>query len=136
VTVAGEKLRDERLACRAVCGLTVRLAIAVAVPVVATTAAIWELLTTVVVTEKDWVCVPALTVTIAGTGTAAELLIRPTGNPPGGAFAFSVTVPVDIWPPITLDGLNASAVTTGGSSVRVAIDCDPLNDAVIVTEIC
>ena len=116
--------------------MTVRLAIAVALPVVATMAAIWELLTTVVVTENDWVVAPALTVMIEGTGTAAELLIRLTGNPPAGAFAFNVTVPVDIWPPVTLDGLKASAATTGGSSVMVAIDCDPLNDAVTVAEIC
>jgi hypothetical protein len=116
--------------------LTVRLPIAVVVPVVATTAAIWELLTTVVDTENDWVIAPGLTVTVAGTGTAAELLIRLTGNPPAGAAAFRVTVPVDIWPPVTLEGLNASALATGGCSVRVAVECDPLNDAVTVAEIC
>lgn len=60
------------------------------------------------------------------------MLAKPTGNPPAGAIAFKVTVPVATWSAETVAGLKASAVTAGGFIVRVALLLEPPEDAVIV----
>ena len=130
VTDVGLKLTDERDG--AASGVTVSVPMAVVVPVVATTMAICELLTEPVATENDCTVDPVGTITLAGTGTAVELLVRATGNPPEGAIAFNVTVQVDIWPALTLAGLNATAATAGGLIVRIADLLEPLNEAVVV----
>src|SRR2546422_6135650 len=51
---------------------------------------------------------PGETVTLAGTTAAGLLLESVTCAPPAGAGAFSVTVPVEGLPPVTLVGLRAS----------------------------
>lgn len=52
---------------------------------------------------------PAGTVTLAGTvATNVLLLDSATVAPPEGAAAANVTVPVDVFPPVTLVGLNDS----------------------------
>src|SRR2546430_8209717 len=57
---------------------------------------------------------PGETVTLAGTTAAGLLLERVTCAPPAGAGAFSVTVPAEGFPPVTLAGLRASEETIGG----------------------
>src|SRR5438045_236993 len=59
-----------------------------------------------VVTVNVAVFAPASTVTLAGTTAAALLLERATFKPPGPAFAVSVTVPVELNPPVTVVGVN------------------------------
>jgi hypothetical protein len=68
---------------------------------------------------------PAGTVTLAGTTAAGSLLESVTCAPPAGAGAFSVTVPVEGLPPVTLVGLRASDETIGGITVSVAICVAP-----------
>jgi hypothetical protein len=111
---------------------TVNVAIAVVVPVVATTITTRELFTDPAAIEKDISVAPAGTSTLVGTGTAVELLLNATGNPPAGAGAFSVTAPVDTWPTATIAGLNVRLATTGGSSVNLAVLLDVPNPAPIV----
>jgi hypothetical protein len=63
---------------------------------------------------------PAATVTLAGTVAAAVLLLESvTSAPPDGAALDSVTVPVEVLPPVTLVGLSArsSSPATGGAEV-------------------
>src|SRR2546428_13016052 len=65
---------------------------------------------------------PAETVTLAGTTTAGLLLESVTCAPPAGAGAFSVTVPVEGLPPVTLVGLTVSDETIGvGEAVTVSV---------------
>ena len=50
-------------------------------------------------------------VTLAGTLARVELLLdRFTSNPPAGAVALSVTVPIDVAPPMTVVGLSVNEV--------------------------
>src|SRR2546422_283661 len=66
---------------------------------------------------------PGETVTLAGTTAAGLLLESVTCAPPAGAGPFSVTVPVEGFPPVTLAGLRASDEMTGtaeGVTVSVA----------------
>lgn len=73
---------------------------------------------------------PAGTVTLDGTlVTAVLLLVSATTAPPAGAGPLSVTVPVEELPPIALDGFIASEVSTGASTVIVAVCVAPLNTA-------
>ena len=62
----------------------------------------------VVVMVKVAVLCPAATVTEAGTVTpfAVLLLDNPTTRPPAGAAPLSVTVPVEVAPPVTDEGLH------------------------------
>src|SRR2546422_4640131 len=69
---------------------------------------------------------PGETVTLAGTTAAGLLLESVTCAPPAGAGAFSVTVPVEGLPPVTLVGLRASEETIGGITVRDA-ECTRLH---------
>jgi hypothetical protein len=62
-----------------------------------------------VVTVNVALVAPAGTVTLAGTvATAVLLLERETRAPPPGAGAFSVTLPVEGDPPLTLVGFDVS----------------------------
>jgi len=67
------------------------------------------------------------------------LLERRTCDPPDGAAALRVTVPVeDCEPPTTLVGLSASEVRVGrggGSTVSAAVCVTPSYEAEIVTEV-
>src|SRR2546428_14053972 len=65
---------------------------------------------------------PGETVTLAGTTAAGLLLKSVTCAPPAGAGAFSVTVPVEGLPPVTLAGLKVSDETIGrGEPVTVGV---------------
>ena len=78
-----------------------------------------------VFTVKVALVAPAGTVTLAGTTAAGSLLESVTCAPPAGAGAFSVTVPVEGLPPVTLVGLRASDETIGGITVSDAICVAP-----------
>ena len=60
------------------------------------------------------------------------LLERATLTPPALAGAVRVTVPVEVVPPLTLDGLNATDVSPIEVIVRVADFVLPVVPAVIV----
>src|SRR2546426_12268946 len=57
--------------------------------------------------------------------TAGLLLESVTCAPPAGAGAFSVTVPAEGFPPVTLAGLRASEETIGGITVSEAVCVRP-----------
>ena len=84
-------------------------------------------------TENVAVNCPAATVTDAGT-VAAEglLLISVTAIPPVGAGPFSVTVPIELSPPVTDVGFRLSEVTDRGLIARVAVLVAVPREAVIV----
>src|SRR5262245_8767252 len=95
--------------------------------------------TAVVFTVKLALVAPAATVTLAGTvATAVFELDNVTTVPPAGAGALSVTVAVDVLPPVTLVGLSVkeatvTVVAAGGFTVSVADCVTPPADAEIVT---
>src|SRR6266581_2763259 len=60
---------------------------------------------------------PPATVTLAGTmATDVFALDRVTTAPPEGAAPLSVTVPVDVLPPTTVEGLRETPLTVGGGA--------------------
>ena len=66
------------------------------------------------------VVAPAVTVTLAGTCAAAVLLLdRVTTAPPAGAGPFSVTVPMQEFPPTTEAGLRLTEFKRGAGAVTV-----------------
>ena len=67
---------------------------------------------TVAIVKLALVC-PAATVTLAATVAAALLLDNVTTVPPVGAAAVSVTVPVELVPPVTVLGFRVSDDGTG-----------------------
>jgi len=58
--------------------------------------------TTVVVIVNAAEVAPAGTVTVAGTDPAAPVIDKLTTEPPAGAAADRVTMPVTEWPPTTV----------------------------------
>ena len=80
-----------------------------------------------VTVEDEFVFVPAATVTVDDETVAAPVfpLERLTTLPPVGAFALSVTVPVDVTPPMTLAGLSETderfCATAGRARRAVAV---------------
>src|SRR6266849_3420941 len=56
---------------------------------------------------------PAGTGTVGGTCAAALLLDRLTDRPPLGAAMLSVTVPVELCPPVTVDGFTVMDCSPG-----------------------
>ena|ERR1700704_154052 len=82
-----------------------------------------DVATALVITLKLALVPPGETVTLAGTPAAGLLLESVTCAPPAGAGPFSVTVPAEGLPPVTLTGLRASEEMTGtaeGVTVSVA----------------
>ena len=72
------------------------------------------------------VVTPAATVTEAGTVAALLLLlVKVTTAPPAGATELSVTVPVLVKPPVTVDGFS-KIEARGGFTTSVAAFDAPL----------
>ena len=84
-----------------------------------------DVATALVVRLKLAAVAPGETVTLAGTTAAGSLLESVTCAPPAGAGAFSVTVPVEGLPPVTLVGLTVSEETIGGITVSDAVRVAP-----------
>lgn len=87
-----------------------------------------------VVTAKLTEVAPEGTVTDAGTEAAGELHSSAMGRPPLGAAELIVTVPVDVLPPKTAVGFNATETSEGGLTVSVAVAFPGV--AVNVTAVC
>jgi hypothetical protein len=115
-------------------GVIVRVAGSVAVPKVAMIVAETVLDTVEVEIVNVAALAPAETVTWAGT-VALELLDdRITEAPPGPAGPFSVTVPTELFPPLTEGGASTRLVRVAALTVRVDVTFETPNDAVIVTD--
>jgi hypothetical protein len=80
-----------------------------------------EAATALVLTGKVALVAPAATVTLPATVAAELLLDSVTGAPPAGAGPFSVTVPVELLPPVTVVGLTLSELGMGGITVSEAV---------------
>ena len=95
-------------------GLTVRVAVRVMPPAAAVIVTLVTLETGFVATMKFALVAPAGTVTLLGTvATLVLLLLRFTTNPPDGAGAVRVTVPVLLLPPTTLVGFRLRLLKLG-----------------------
>ena len=80
-----------------------------------------DVATALVLRLKLAVVPPGETVTLADTTTAGLLLESVTCAPPAGAGPFSVTVPAEGLPPVTLAGLRASEETIKAEGVTVSV---------------
>ena len=79
---------------------------------------------------------PDGTVTLGGTDATEGLaLVRATVKPPVGALPVSVTVPVELDPPVTVVGLRVSVESAGGFTVIVAVLLIPPAEAVITNNV-
>jgi hypothetical protein len=107
----------------AVCagGLTVRVAVRATPPALALIATGVDVATALVVIEKVALVAPCATGTLAGTVAAALPLDSVTTNPPAGAAAVNVTVPWELVPPVTLDGLTATADNAAGCETGLIV---------------
>jgi len=95
-------------------GLTVRVAVRETPPAEAVIVTLVALETARVETVKFALVAPAGTVTVLGTvATFVLLLLRFTTNPPDGAGAVRVTVPVLLLPPTTLVGFSVRLLRLG-----------------------
>jgi hypothetical protein len=114
-------------------GLTVRGAVFAPLYVaVMLTTVVW--LTGTVVTAKLADDAPERTVTLdGGLATPGLLLESATEIPPAGAGPLSVTVPVELWPPVTVVGDKDRDLSAGGVTVSVAVLAGPPLTAEIVT---
>ena len=75
---------------------------------------------------KLTVLAPAGIVTDAGTlATAVLLLLKETTAPDGGAPPFSVSVPVEGVPPVTVAGFKVSALKLATVTVRLVVFVTP-----------
>ena len=85
--------------------------------------------TLAVVMVKVTLAAPAGTVTLAGTAAEALLSLNATTAPPDPAGAFRVTVPVELFPPLTLEGERLSPEGVMGLIVKLACRVTPLYEA-------
>jgi len=78
--------------------------------------------TGVVVIVKVAELEPEATLTVAGTEAEAWALARVTTAPALGALPFRVTVPLEVFPPITPAGLTVNEESTAGLTVSPAVE--------------
>ena len=90
-----------------------------------------ETLTVCVVIRKVAVSPPAGTVTLAGRITFGSELVRNTVTLPGAAGASSVTVPVEVCPPVTVEGLRLMDSGPIGRTMSEVLTDPPLRVAVM-----
>jgi hypothetical protein len=90
--------------------------------------------TGILVTVNVVELLPAGTVTVVvdTVATAVLSLAMVTTTPPVGAVVFSVSVALDVAPPIRLFGFKVRLEICGGVTVRTAVFCTPLYVAVMV----
>lgn len=112
VTELGVNVNDEIVA-----GLTAKFPDALLVPSVANTCAFTGAATPVVVAVNVCVLRFASTVTNPGTVTDGSPLLSETIRPPAGAFWLSVTVPVELVPPVTPEGLKVTDCTVRAGNI-------------------
>jgi hypothetical protein len=78
--------------------------------------------TTLVAVANVALVAPPATVTLVGTVAVEVLLVDSvTCAPPVGAAADNMTVPVELFPPPTLDGLMAIDDSVGGPAVATVV---------------
>lgn len=78
---------------------------------------------------------PAATVTLAGTVAALVLLLEsPTATPPVMAVPVKATVPVEVAPETTVEGLNVTDEGTAARTERTAVLVTLLKSAEIVDD--
>jgi hypothetical protein len=95
-----------------------------------------ELLTAVVVIVNVALVLPLVTVTFAGTPAADELELKETAMPAPGAAPLNVTVPWDVFPPVTLVGFTLRETRVGrGLTVNVAVTVTPPETAEITVDV-
>jgi hypothetical protein len=83
-------------------------------------ATLWAV-TGVVLTVKVAESRPAGIVTLRGTSANTLLVNKETANPPVSAFPLNVTVPVDVLPPGTIEGLTDKEERAVLERVSVAV---------------
>jgi hypothetical protein len=101
VTVVGESVREVRVGA-----FTVRLALKELAPAEAVTLAVSVTATAEVETVNCAPLVPAGITTVAGTVAKGLLEARLTVNPPPGARPLSLTLPMELVPPVTAVGVR------------------------------
>lgn len=111
VTVLGFRVTEEIVVDAG--GLMVSVACRVLLPSVAVIVAVVVEVTDVVVAVKFALVDPDGTVTLLGTVAAELSLLRLTTVPPDGAAALRVTVPVELLPPVTVDGFKLTEERVG-----------------------
>ena len=133
VTLEGLTLTEARVAAA---GVTVRLAVRIAEPWLAEIVTVVEAVTAWVVAVKIAVAFPALTVTVAGTVTAAGLLLMsPILMPPAGAGALSVRVPVELLPPVTLVGFRDNELRPTWEGPEVPVNVKTQSAGIVVLKV-
>lgn len=115
-TVVGVRVKPVRAA-----EVTVRVAVVVAVPIVAVIVVGVEAATEVVVIANLAVVAPAAIDVLDGTVTTLVLADNAMTIPLAGAGPLIDTVPVDPAPPMTTAGETVNPVITGGVIVKVAV---------------
>jgi hypothetical protein len=119
VTLAGTKLSVESAIAGG--GLTSSWALLLAPPFVPVIVTFVDVVTPFVVTVKVALVAPPGTTTLAATAaTVGSLLVSATAVPAAGAAEFSVTVPVEVPPPVTLVAfrLREEIVASGGDVTK------------------
>jgi hypothetical protein len=133
VTVVGLRVSEERLTAGA--EVMVRKACWTLDPSVAVIAAVKVPVTGVVVTVNEALVLPAATVTLLGTLAELLLLESDITAPPEGAAPFSVTVPWEDEPPVTLVGFTVTEVITRVGVIVSEACCELLPSVAVITAV-
>jgi hypothetical protein len=116
-------------------GVTVSFALFVTPAYLAEIVGDLELVTFVVVTVKVALVLSLSTVTLDGTEATEVLLLDSDTTVFCAAVPLSVTVPVEVLPPTTVEGLRESDDSEGSLTVRVLDLVTPPEEAEIVTAV-